>query len=91
MTMNLMTTMKINNITPGDLVKVIWVDPETSSGWFEEPSYKLENVVTIGYYVGIKNNMLCCATTYHKGTEAFADEMQFPCGCVLAVVRLMND
>lgn len=76
------------NPKSGDLVKITWIDPQTESGWFDEPTYNLEHVVTVGYYVGIKDNILCCATTYHKGTEAFADEMLFPCGCVISITML---
>lgn len=66
----------------GQKVEVIWLDPQTNAGWIEEKTY-LEEVKTIGYFIGEDDTHLWLASTYHKGTKAHADELVFPKGCIV--------
>ena len=66
----------------GQKVEVTWLDPQTNAGWIEEAG-ELEPVKTIGYFIGEDDTTLRLATTYHKGTKQYADELLFPKGCIL--------
>jgi hypothetical protein len=68
----------------GDIVKVVWLDPQTNAGWIEERGH-LEPVTTVGFFLDNANGTLRLADTYHSGTEEYADELLFPSGCVLHI------
>jgi len=73
---------------PGDKCIVVWVDPQTSPGWFEtEEMDRLEPIETIGFFVREDNTTLWLATT-HYGTEEFCDQLIFPKGCIVNVILL---
>ena len=70
-------------MTKGDMVKVTWLDPQTNAGWIDEEGY-LEPVETIGFFLSEGDTTLRLASTFHKGTKEYADEMLFPKGCIIA-------
>lgn len=73
----------------GCMMKVVWVDPTTSGGWFElDELESLEPVETIGFFVAENNTTLWLATTYHTGTELFCDQLIFPKGCIVNIILL---
>lgn len=71
----------------GELIRVVWLDPQTNAGWIEEETH-LESVITVGFFIKESDTTLWMASTYHKGTEQYADEMIFPKGCILSKEKL---
>lgn len=70
----------------GDIVKILWKDPETDSGWFEVGDLpELPLVVSCGIFIAENEETLWVASSYHAGTEAFADRMTYPKGCITSV------
>lgn len=77
------------SLKKGDFVKVTWLDPQTNAGWIEERC-DLEPVVTIGFFIEESDTTLWLASTYHNGTENYADEMIFPKGCIVLKEKLLT-
>lgn len=69
----------------GDICRIAWQDPETDSGWFEDEMPDLDVVISVGIYLGENDTTIWFASTYHRGTQAFADRMTYPKGCILHV------
>ena len=70
----------------GDIIKILWQDPETDSGWFESDDLpELEIVTSVGIFIKENERTLWAASTYHEGTKEFADKFTYPKGCILHV------
>ena len=70
----------------GDIVKILWQDPETDGGWFEASDLpELPVVRSVGIFIAENEKTLWVASSYHEGTKEFADRMTYPKGCVLGV------
>lgn len=70
----------------GDIVRILWQDPETDSGWFESDDLPhLDIVESCGIYIHEDEKTLWVASTYHEGTKDFADRMTYPKGVILHV------
>ena len=70
----------------GDIVKIKWVDPETDGGWFDGDDLpELPVVTSVGIYISENERTLWVASSYHAGTQEFADRMTYPKGCLLHV------
>lgn len=69
----------------GDIIYVVWLDPETDGGWIDDHLPELEPVVTVGIFLKESDTTLWMSSTFHGGTEDFADRMTFPKGCILNV------
>jgi len=70
----------------GDIVRIKWQDPETDSGWFEGNDLpELDIVTSVGIFIAENETTLWVASTYHEGTQGFADRMVYPKGCILHV------
>ena len=80
------------NRKKGDLVKVKWLDPTTSAGWFDSEELEhLDVVETTGYFIHENECTLWLATTWHEGNKEFADQLIFPKGCILHVETISSD
>lgn len=76
----------------GDIVKILWQDPETDPGWFEDGEYpELPVVMSVGIFIHENERTLWVASTYHEGTKEFADRMVYPKGCILHVETISSD
>lgn len=74
------------NRCKGDIVRIKWQDPTTSAGWFDsDKCEELDVVETIGVFIKENEKTIWFASTYHKGTEEFADQLIFPKGCILHI------
>jgi len=70
----------------GDMVKIVWIDPETDGGWFAADELpELEPVTSVGIYIHENERTLWVASSYHAGTKEFADRMVYPKGVILNV------
>lgn len=70
----------------GDIVKILWQDPETDGGWFEADDLpELPVVTSIGIFISENEKTLWVASSYHAGTKEFADRMTYPRGVILNI------
>ena len=75
----------------GDVCIIKWQDPETDGGWFsEDETPELEIVTSVGIFIKEDEKTLWFASSYHEGTNGFADRMTYPKGCILHVETIYS-
>ena len=72
---------RLLKLKKGDIVLVEWLDPQTNPGWITEYE-KLSPVQTVGIFMGEDTTTLWLGSSYHKGHDAFCDELIFPKRCI---------